>query len=123
MAVSHMKEHHLDSEVTLKNQLNIYTFNSLWKVITGEKLGYGDPKLKGLIVKVHALLTSTSQVGAIQLFSWLKYVAPEASGYNSAVNAMLDVLGFVDDTCKSHQDACKEEEAEEATNYIDGYLR
>lgn len=69
-----------------------------------------------------SLSPRSKKVGAIQLFSWLKYLAPDASGYTTVNSALLDVLGLVEETCKAHEDVWDNTD-EEPRDYIDGYLK
>jgi len=77
--------------VQLFSKFNIFIVNSLWALISGESLDYADPKLQNLILKINAMMTSVSTIGAIDIFPWLKYVAPNFFGYAVLKKAMDNV--------------------------------
>ncbi len=62
MAVDNIQETYLNKSVSLKSQFSIYALNSLWKIVSGEKLTYHNPKLQNIVCKIHNLLTCISQV-------------------------------------------------------------
>ena len=62
MAIEHLGRDLLDKRTTLKSRLSVFGLNSLWRIISGEKLDYSDPRLKDLVAKVHRLLTNVGQV-------------------------------------------------------------
>ncbi len=66
-AVALVKGEMLGRPVSLRNSLNLFVLNSLWKIMSGEKLDYGDPRLKMVVARIHNILTNISTVGAIQV--------------------------------------------------------
>ena len=58
--LQHIEDHWINSPLNVSEFFNIPVLSSLWKIISGESLKMGDPKLTELVTNVHNLMTEFS---------------------------------------------------------------
>ena len=109
----------LGQETCLKHKMNIPILNSLWTLITGEKMEYDDPKLITIIKKIDKMMTSVASVGPINLFSWLKYIAPDLSNYSTIMESSRGVYDMVEE---QYQDHVKTFQADSPRDLMDVFI-
>ncbi len=74
-----------ENEVDVVGRLYLYTFNSLWRILTGSGMDYDDPQLKDFGHHVKFLGQAFTKK-PVALFPFLRHVIPKQSG-------ATDILG------------------------------
>lgn len=95
-------------EVCLNLKLNIPILNALWHIISGEKLDYNDEHLLDIVHKVDVMMTTIDVSSVINLFPWLKYICPEATGYSKTINAYLGIRKLIEQQYHTHLETFQE---------------
>lgn len=107
------------TETCLKFKLNIPILNALWKIISGEALSYDDPKLHLIVSRLNDMMTSVDIAGPLNLFHWLKHVAPKQTGYEKIVKTTGAVYELIDEQFKDHLETF---ESNNLRDFIDVYI-
>ncbi|TRY72131.1 hypothetical protein TCAL_13034 [Tigriopus californicus] len=92
----------LGKEVCLNMKLNIPILNALWHIISGEKLDYDDKYLLDIVHKVDVMMTTIDVSSVINLFPWLKYIFPQATGYSKTMTAYLGIRKLIEHQYQMH---------------------
>ncbi len=88
--------------------------------MSGETLSYDDTRFKILFEKSRLMLSSGQQVGFLDFFPWLKYVAPKMSGYWDVYQPQIDVQDFIKEVFHEHDKTYQEEHLRDL---IDSYIK
>ena len=91
----------LGQPLSIKNRFNISVINALWTLIAGKRFELEDPELLALVRKVNRV-TETSLKDPLNVFPWLRFIAPNWSGWTELHSKMLDIITFVGNTIKDH---------------------
>jgi len=118
-ALDFLREEAGPHPVKLFRKVNVFIVNAMWHMITGESFAYDDPKLADLIAKVNRMMTSINQMGPLDLFPWLKYVAPDFFGYTAMKQGIGDVDAVADQQISQHELTF---DPDHMRDYIDAYL-
>ncbi len=93
---------------------------SLWKIIAGESLTFGDPKFQTVQDSLHSVISSTSIAGPAYFLPWLVALRPNATGWNNFKNSVQKAKDFLLKYIKQHQ---KTFDRDNIRDYIDVYLK
>ena len=100
-ALNHSLSNDLNKPITIKNKFNISVINALWTLIAGHRFELDNPELLDLVKKVDKL-TETSLKDPLNVFPWLRHVAPDLSGWTENCKKMVDVITFIKKTIDEH---------------------
>jgi methyl farnesoate epoxidase / farnesoate epoxidase len=83
-------------EIPLHNLFDISILNCLWAVVAGKRFELGDSKLIKIFELQHASFRALDMSGGlINQMPFLRFIAPEKSGYNTLM-ATVDInYGFL----------------------------
>lgn len=108
--------------VEMQNLLNIYILNTLWTMMAGKRYSRDNQKLRNLQRILHELFASIDMMGAqFSHFPFLRYIAPEASGYKQFVECHKSMHEFVQEEVEHHKLNLKMDD--EPNDLMDVYLR
>nr|CAH7748876.1 unnamed protein product [Callosobruchus chinensis] len=94
--VNSIIDHDDRSIFNMHNLFCVPILNSLWKMLAGNRYGAGDEKMVELQQILADLFKQISMVGTtFSYFPILKYLAPEASGYNLYVKSHMRIWEFL----------------------------
>ena len=117
-------------ELDIGLKMNISILNSLWSILTGEKLPLNDPKLQDIVKKFHDFFVKSSDPSAA-IASTLPYppmirwsiLKPFRNVMNldieSISNAIKGITEIVKEKIESHKSSLNEEDI---NDFIDAYL-
>ncbi|CAL8136478.1 unnamed protein product [Orchesella dallaii] len=76
--------------------------NALWSIVIGRKISLADKDLSALPEDLLMGMQKTVQTGVF-FVSWIKYFAPNRSGYNWLVKRSMDLQNFIQKTIHDHK--------------------
>lgn len=108
--------------VVLPNYFNIFVLNTLWLMMAGIRYNKDNKDLKLLQDILNDLFASIDMMGALfSHFPFLRYIIPEASGYNNFVSCHNKMHAFMKREVDNHKKSFKP--SEEPRDLIDAYLK
>ncbi|XP_065199572.1 probable cytochrome P450 303a1 [Planococcus citri] len=91
--------------VPMRDAFSVYVLNTLWSMLASIRYSPEDRELKSLQSLLTELFANIDMVGALfSQFPFLRYVAPEKSGYKSFVNIHEKVWKFLKAELDNHKD-------------------
>ncbi|CAL8123353.1 unnamed protein product [Orchesella dallaii] len=90
------------SSVCLNEILRIATSNVLWTLVNGKRNNLTDNNISLLTQNVIDGVQQSIKNG-FGFFPWIKYIAPELSGYNSYYKACNDLYAFITERFEEHK--------------------
>lgn len=95
--------------------------NTLWTMVTGQREKAEDSKrVKLLVAHIHSLQQAAKS--GLAFFSWIKYLAPEWSGYNRFLNACKIIHDTVEANFEQHRMSRQNESRSFPEDVIDFYI-
>jgi len=89
----------------MRDAFSVGVLNTLWSMMASRRYDADDKELKDLQALLTELFANIDMVGALfSQFPFLRYIAPEASGYKSFVNIHQRVWTFLKAELDSHKD-------------------
>lgn len=89
------KKNNEDALLSVKHLFTMPVLNILWSMVSNVRTEEDDEKLKKLIVLVDNLAKANPIGGNIQaIFPFLRYIAPEWTGYNFAKKCHLELQEY-----------------------------
>merc|ERR1719394_1549506 len=82
--------------INIRNRFNISVINALWTLITGKRLPLNDPELLKLVAEMDRLVVQFSRRKVLNGFPWLRFVAPNLSGWTDWKASVDSLLTFLD---------------------------
>lgn len=83
--------------ILIHNTFDISAINVLWAMMAGERFALEDSRLTKLFNIIHtAFQTVDISGGILNHMPFLRYVAPEACGYNKLVDTLKQLWGFIE---------------------------
>ena len=108
--------------VTMPNLFNVYLLNTLWLMLGGIRYNPENEQLKVLQDLLCDLFASVDMMGALfSHFPFLRYIAPESSGYNSFVACHNKFHTFISAEVENHKKTFNP--TDEPRDLIDAYLK
>ncbi|KAK7571915.1 hypothetical protein V9T40_014387 [Parthenolecanium corni] len=95
--------------VPMRDAFSVYVLNTLWSMLASIRYSPEDGELKTLQALLTELFASIDMVGALfSQFPFLRYVAPEKSGYKQFISIHQRVWKFLKAELDNHKDTFKE---------------
>jgi len=92
-----------DLEIDLHNVFDISILNSLWAVVAGKRFELGDSKLLKIFEIQHASFRALDMSGGlINQMPFLRFIAPEKSGFNTIMTTINTNYGFLKVCLNNH---------------------
>uniref|UniRef100_A0A2S2R175 Putative Cytochrome p450 n=1 Tax=Sipha flava TaxID=143950 RepID=A0A2S2R175_9HEMI len=89
----------------MRDAFSVGVLNTLWSMMASKRYNSEDKELKDLQALLTELFANIDMVGALfSQFPFLRYIAPEASGYKTFVNIHQQVWKFLRAELDSHKD-------------------
>lgn len=108
--------------VTLPNFFSVNILNTLWLMMAGIRYNSNDKDLKLLQHLLSDLFANIDMMGAtFSHFPFLRFIAPEASGYKSFVECHENIHKFVRSEVENHKKTFNP--SDEPRDLIDAYLK
>lgn len=108
--------------VVMPNYFCVYILNTLWLMMAGIRYDKDNKDLKILQDILCELFASIDMMGALfSHFPFLRYIAPEASGYTRFVTSHKKIHAFMRREVENHKKSFKP--SDEPRDLIDAYLR
>lgn len=83
--------------ILIHNTFDISVINVLWAMMAGERFALEDSRLTKLFNIIHAAFQTVDISGGIlNHMPILRYVAPDACGYNKLVDILKQLWGFIE---------------------------
>lgn len=83
--------------ILIHNTFDISAINVLWAMMAGERFTLEDSRLTKLFNIIHAAFQTVDISGGIlNHMPFLRYVAPDACGYNKLVDTLKQLWGFIE---------------------------
>lgn len=76
--------------------------NTMWTMVSGTRITLGDSKITKLLETFSKTFQHTMKTG-LTFLPWLKYVAPELSGYTAYSNACQDITEYIQKEFLDHK--------------------
>ena len=103
--IQHIDDNWINVPLDVSKFFNIAVLASLWRIISGETLKIGDPKLDFLISKVDNIVTETSSVfGAISMVSVPLFKFMNMVGLLNVVKSANELFKYCTKILKIHRD-------------------
>ena len=121
---------HIGKEIDIGLKMNISVLNSLWAILTGEKLPLNDPKLQNIVERFNDFFAKSSDPSAAlasffpypPMIRW-KIMKPFRRALNFDEEALLDSMNGVSQMAKDQIESHKVDGNEDDINdFIDAYL-
>lgn len=107
-------------DCNMEKLFGIHVLNTLWTMLAGVRYNTDDVELKRLQSLLSELFERAHMVGALfNHFPFLRFIAPEYSGYNVYVRAHIPLWDFLSKEIKHHKDTFN---PSEMRDFIDVYL-
>lgn len=104
----------------VSNMFNISTINTLWSMLVGTRYDLENGELRHLQRIMADLFKKIDLVGCLfGQFPFLRYLAPERSGYNTYIKTHIPIWKFLTDEIENHKQNFKNGEAKD---FVDKYL-
>lgn len=108
--------------VIMPNFFAVYILNTLWLMMAGIRYDSDNEDLKLLQGILTDLFASIDMMGALfSHFPFLRFIAPNASGYNSFVSCHKKIHAFIRREVENHKKTFKP--SDEPRDLIDAYLK
>lgn len=108
--------------VVLPNIFSVYILNTIWLMMAGIRYDSDNKDLKLLQGLLSDLFANIDMMGALfSHFPFLRFIAPEASGYNSFLSCHSNIHKFVRGEVENHKRTFNP--SHEPRDLIDAYLR
>lgn len=108
--------------VTMPNYFSVHILNTLWLMMARIRYDSDDEDLKLLQELLSDLFASIDMMGALfSHFPFLRFIAPDASGYNSFVACHAKIHAFVRREVDKHKKSFNP--SDEPRDLIDAYLK
>lgn len=108
--------------VTMPNLFSLYILNTIWLMMAGIRYDPENEQLKVLQELLTDLFSNIDMMGALfSHFPFLRFIAPEASGYNSFVACHNNIHKFVRSEVENHKKTFNP--SDEPRDLIDAYLK
>lgn len=89
----------------MRDAFSVGVLNTLWSMMASKRYNAEDKELKDLQALLTELFANIDMVGALfSQFPFLRYIAPEASGYTTFVNIHQQVWKFLRAELDNHKD-------------------
>ncbi|CAG9835981.1 unnamed protein product [Diabrotica balteata] len=100
---------HKNEELKIVPIISVSVLNVLWKSLTGLRLERNDPSLINLLELLDRRALAFNMAGGVlNTFPWLRYIAPEKSGYNVIVQLNKELKTLLMGTINEHYKTWKE---------------
>nr|QST15069.1 CYP370B2 protein [Diaphanosoma celebensis] len=109
-----------DGHISLENLFTAAFVNITWALVAGKRIPRGDPQLEKVVGAVSGFLRATSVTGAISHFPFLRFIAPEWTGYNRLVKYINIFRSYIEEVVEEHRRAGRI--GDEVRDFIDVYL-
>jgi len=80
-----------------------------------------DPKLIKMVEQIEKIFVITGENKIFNGFSWLRFIAPKASGWDETYNIIHNLVAFIESTMKPYVATYSAED--QPQNYIESYLQ
>ncbi|EZA54254.1 hypothetical protein X777_06104, partial [Ooceraea biroi] len=111
-----MSEH---GPVHMNKAFDITVLNSLWFMFAGRVFDYNDEKLKTALLSAdEAFRLIDNMGGMVNLLPFLRFIAPQLSGYNDMIKVLTSLWNFLDEEIKMHEKHL----TDEPRDLIDAFL-
>lgn len=108
--------------VTLPNYFSVHILNTIWLMMAGIRYDSDNKDLKLLQHLLSDLFANIDMMGALfSHFPFLRFIAPEASGYKSFVACHTNIHRFVRSEVENHKKSFNP--SNEPRDLIDAYLK
>lgn len=109
-------------ELEFRGQFSVYVLNTLWCMMSGHRYPKENATITGLQNTLHELFLNIHMVGAsFSHFPFLRFIAPEASGFNSFLRAHERMYDFIREEVRVHMKNFDPEN--EPLDLMDAYLK
>nr|AKH03500.1 cytochrome P450 3033B1 [Paracyclopina nana] len=112
------------SSLDLSKDFSISVVNSLWSILTGEKIALGDKRVSEIIVGTGKFIRRESMMGAIMIYPWLRHLPFFNSQFSHSKNVgPLKMRQMQDEMVAMKQkrrESRKETLEERKVDYFDG---
>ncbi|XP_065208481.1 methyl farnesoate epoxidase-like [Planococcus citri] len=91
--------------IQVEQLFDVSTLNTIWTMIASDRFSLDDEKLRKLVYLVHEgfrLLDMSG--GPLNQMPFIRYVAPKKSGYTSIIAIIAELVDFLKDVVKKHQE-------------------
>lgn len=107
-------------DCNMEKLFGIHVLNTLWTMLAGVRYNTNDKELRRLQSLLSELFEKAHMVGALfNHFPFLRFIAPEYSGYNVYVRAHMPLWEFLSKEIKHHKETFN---PAELRDFIDVYL-
>lgn len=91
-------------EVEFRSAFSVYVLNSLWCMMTGKRYPKDNEVIRELQDILHELFVNIDMTGAaFSHFPFLRFLAPEASGFNPFLRAHERLYAFIREELQVHR--------------------
>ena len=88
--------------LNMRYSFNLSVVNGLWAICTGNRMAIDDPKLIKMVEQIEKIFVVTGENKIFNGFSWLRFIAPNASGWNETYTIINNLVAFIEATMKPH---------------------
>lgn len=107
--------------VSFQDALTLPVLNSLWNITAGSRHEVHDSVFQNYIrMQGNFTRKNDSSGGLINMFPWLRFICPEASGFNRVKQHHIEMWDFFKGVVKQHEATYQDSESRDL---IDVYLR
>ncbi|XP_056631073.1 methyl farnesoate epoxidase-like [Diorhabda sublineata] len=90
--------------IFMHNAFDVAVLNGLWAMMAGERFHIEDERLRKLLQIIHdAFRLVDISGGMLNQMPFLRYIAPNASGYNQIKNILRRMWDFLEETISEHR--------------------
>lgn len=123
--VNHLKkkieDNHGWCEIRMDRLFGIHILNTLWTMMAGTRYSPEDKELKDLQIVLTELFANIDMGGTLfSHFPFLRYVAPEFSGYNMYIKTHMGIWKLLNEELRKHKETYN---PEDIRDFMDVYLK
>lgn len=79
----------------MTNQFGISVINALWTILVGKRHELDDPELLQIMRQINTLVAESELIGVVDLYPWLRHIAPRLTGWEHRKQLGMDIIGFL----------------------------
>lgn len=122
-----LAQHRENSSTNLVQSLSVSVVNSIWTILTGEKIPHGDKTVREIVSGTEEFIKNESLSGPIMMLPWLRHIPGIREKFLASKKAPLKMRLLQDHTVMKHETRTRKETnnncAEAPRDFIDVYLQ
>ena len=88
--------------LNMRYSFNLSVVNGLWAICTGNRMAIDDPKLIKMVEQIEKIFVVTGENKIFNGFSWLRFIAPKASGWDETCDIFHHLIAFIEATMQPY---------------------